>query len=161
MHFFVSRLFSCLTTICWTTPMPILLTKGPIHDIFAKKYWELVELDFFLVGHFDLVFSKKKLGFGFFFLGFHMRCHIFLHYGWFLQNFGKDFIRTNMLTTLHTNMQATEMLMPSNTDRCIGGDPRSSLVKVIMCVHTFFWKYVFPRVIKNHIETYLCYFLIK
>ena len=53
---------------------------------------------------------------------------------------------------IHTNMQATEMLMPSNTDRCIGGDPRSSLVKVIMCVHTFFWKYVFLRVIKNHIR---------
>ena len=70
--------------------------------------------------------------------GFHMRYHSFLHYGWFLQNLGKDFIRTNMHMTVHTNMQATEMLMPSNTDRCIGGDPRSSLVKVIMCVHTFF-----------------------
>jgi hypothetical protein len=33
-------------------------------------------------------------------LGFHMRYHFFLHYGWFLKNLGKDFIRTNMHTTL-------------------------------------------------------------
>ena len=26
--------------------------------------------------------------------------HLFLHYGWFLQNLGKDFIRTNMHTTV-------------------------------------------------------------
>ena len=38
--------------IGWATPMPfasinkpILLTKGPIHEIFAKKYWELAELE--------------------------------------------------------------------------------------------------------------------
>ena len=30
----------------------------------------------------------------------HMRYHLFLHYGWFLQNLGKDFIRTNMHTTV-------------------------------------------------------------
>ena len=35
-------------------------------------------------------------------LGFHMRYHFFLHYGWFLQNLGKDFIRTNMHTTVCT-----------------------------------------------------------
>ena len=29
-----------------------------------------------------------------------MRYHLFLHYGWFLQNLGKDFIRTNMHTTV-------------------------------------------------------------
>jgi hypothetical protein len=34
-------------------------------------------------------------------LGFHMRCHLFLHYGGFLQNLGKDFIQTNMHTTVH------------------------------------------------------------
>ena len=33
-------------------------------------------------------------------LGFHMWYHLFLHYGWFLQNLGKDFIRTNMHTTV-------------------------------------------------------------
>ena len=26
---------------------------------------------------------------------------LFLHYGWFLQNLGKDFIRTNMHTTVY------------------------------------------------------------
>ena len=30
----------------------------------------------------------------------HMRYHLFLHYEWFLQNLGKDFIRTNMQTTV-------------------------------------------------------------
>ena len=29
-----------------------------------------------------------------------MRYHLFLHYGWFLQNLGKDFIPTNMHTTV-------------------------------------------------------------
>ena len=32
--------------------------------------------------------------------GFHMRYHLFLQYGWFLQNLGKYFIRTNMHTTV-------------------------------------------------------------
>ena len=30
----------------------------------------------------------------------HMRYHLFLQYGWFLQNLGKDFIPTNMHTTV-------------------------------------------------------------
>jgi hypothetical protein len=30
----------------------------------------------------------------------HMRYHLFLHYGWFLQNLGKDLIQTNMHTTI-------------------------------------------------------------
>ena len=36
--------------------------KGPIHEIFAKRYWELAELEneLFLVGHFEIYFSKKK-----------------------------------------------------------------------------------------------------
>jgi hypothetical protein len=29
-----------------------------------------------------------------------MRYHLFLQYGWFLQNLGKDFIRTNVHTTV-------------------------------------------------------------
>ena len=33
-------------------------------------------------------------------LGFYMRYHLLLHYGWFVQNLGKDFIRTNMHTTV-------------------------------------------------------------
>ena len=32
--------------------------------------------------------------------GFHMRYHLFLQYGWFLQNLVKDFIPTNMHTTV-------------------------------------------------------------
>ena len=32
--------------------------------------------------------------------GFHMRYHFFLYYGCFLQNLRKDFIRTNMHTTV-------------------------------------------------------------
>ena len=58
---------------------------------------------FFSVGHFDFFFQKKI----FFLLhlnektkGFHMRYHLFLHYEWFLQNLGKDFIPTNMHTTV-------------------------------------------------------------
>ena len=31
---------------------------------------------------------------------FYMRYHLFLQYGWFLQNLGKDFIPTNMHTTV-------------------------------------------------------------
>ena len=30
-----------------------------------------------------------------------MRYHLFMNYGWFLQNHGKDFIRANMHTTVH------------------------------------------------------------
>ena len=41
-----------------------------------------------------LVFSNENN------LAFHMRYHFCLHYGWFLQNLGKDFIRTNMHTTV-------------------------------------------------------------
>ena len=44
-------------------------------------------------------FKKKKKKLFFLhenLLGFDMRYHLFLHYGWFLHNLGKDFIRTNM-----------------------------------------------------------------
>ena len=36
-----------------------------------------------------------------------MRYHLFLHNGWFLQNLGKDFIRTNM----HTTVALTDFLL--------------------------------------------------
>ena len=52
---------------------------------------------------FWLLGFSKKIYFLFFpsenQLGFHMRYHLFLHYGWFLQNLGKYFIRTNMHMT--------------------------------------------------------------
>ena len=60
-------------------------------------------MSFFLVGHFEFFLSN----FLFLFfsnendIGFHMRYHFFfLYYGWFLQNLRKDFIRTNMHTTV-------------------------------------------------------------
>ena len=65
---------------------------------FTKKYWELAELEnyLFFVGHFEFFFLSENN------LGFHMRYHFFLHYGWFLQNLGKGFIRTNMHMTVAT-----------------------------------------------------------
>ena len=61
-------------------------------------------MSFFLVGHFEFCFFQKKNLLLFFSddknLGFHMRCHFFLHYGWFLQNLGKEAVRTNMHTTV-------------------------------------------------------------
>ena len=43
-----------------------------------------------------------------------MRYHLFLQYGWFLQNFGKDFIRTNMHTTV------IQILLYQNSDLYLG-----------------------------------------
>ena len=59
---------------------------------FCKKYWQLAELenDIILSGHFDFFLFRN------FFKSFHMRYHLFLHYGLFLQNLEKDFIQTNM-----------------------------------------------------------------
>ena len=63
-------------------------TQGPIHEIFMKKCWELVELEneffFFLSRPFWFFFSKN-----FFLLHLNENkqpVHLFLHYGWFLQN---------------------------------------------------------------------------
>ena len=87
--FFQKKNFFCL-----------ILTKA--RNFRKKKYWEVVELEnnVFWVGHFDFFFQKKmfismKINFV-----FHMRYHLFLHYGWFLQNLVKDFIRTIMHTTV-------------------------------------------------------------
>ena len=56
---------------------------------------------FFWVGHFEFVIWKNKL------LypnekknPIHIRSRLFLQYGWFPQNLGKDFIKTNMHTTV-------------------------------------------------------------
>ena len=66
--------------------------------------WRSWKMSFFCAGHFETFFSKKK---NFFCFNLnenkqpvHMRCHLFLHNGWFLQNLGTDFIRTNMHTTV-------------------------------------------------------------
>jgi hypothetical protein len=60
-------------------------------------------MSFFWVGHFEFFFQKKNS----FLLHLnenkqpiHMKNNLFLQYGWFLQNLGKDFIRTNMHTTV-------------------------------------------------------------
>ena len=70
-----------------------------------KKNWELAELEndlflsrpfwIFLNFFFWIFFSPIKNN-----LAVHMRYHLFLHYGWFLKNLGKDFIPTNMHTTV-------------------------------------------------------------
>ena len=39
---------------------------------------------------------------------FSKRYHLFLHYGWFLQNLGKDFIRTNMHTTVFQSITTNQ-----------------------------------------------------
>ena len=42
-----------------------------------------------------------------------MRYHLFLQYGWFNQNLGKDFIPTNMHTTVHSaRTKSQSFLMP-------------------------------------------------
>ena len=52
-------------------------------------FFELAILNFFLP---HLNENKQPV---------YMRYHLFLHYGWFFQNLGKDFIRTNVHTTVH------------------------------------------------------------
>ena len=71
---------------------------------------------FFESALFEFFFQKKKL------LHLnenkqpvHMRYHLFLHYGWFLQNFGKDFIRTNMHTTVLQLIQDNLRRVRGNT----------------------------------------------
>ena len=60
----------------------------------------------FRVGHFEFPFTKS-----FFLLRLnenkqpnHMRYYLFLQYGWFLQNLGKDFVQINMHTTVNLSL---------------------------------------------------------
>ena len=65
--------------------------------------WLSWKMTFFLSGHFEFFFSKKKKKIAQFnekTKGFHMRQRLFMHYGWFLQNLEKGFIQTNMHTTV-------------------------------------------------------------
>ena len=64
-------------------------------------------MTFFLGDHFEKKNFKKK-SFVLLYLtkktkGFHVSHHFFLYYGWFLQNLRKNFIRTNMHTTVKAN----------------------------------------------------------
>ena len=64
-------------------------------------------MTFFLGRHFEFFYSKKKkklLQFNVKTKCFHMRYHLFLHYGWFLQNLGKEAVRTNMHTTVSISL---------------------------------------------------------
>ena len=61
-------------------------------------------MTFFLGGHFEFFFTKKKKNLLHLIKktkAFHMRYHFFLNYGWFLQNLGKEADRTNMHLTVH------------------------------------------------------------
>ena len=72
-------------------------------------------MKFLVFGFWLLDFSKKnKFCFSFFLnenqLGFHMRYHLFQHYELFLHNLGKDYIRTNMHTTVLKVLSVVEFL---------------------------------------------------
>ena len=69
-------------------------------DVWRSWKWHFLVFGFWLLG-----FSKKNCLFllNGNQLGFHMRYHLFLLYGWFLQNLGKDYIRTNMHTNVHVS----------------------------------------------------------
>ena len=73
---------------------------------FREKYWELAKLenDIFLVFGYWVIqkiflFANENQ------LGFHMKYHLFLQYGFFLQNFEKYFIQTNMHSSYKYNNQ--------------------------------------------------------
>ena len=58
-------------------------------------------------------------------LGFHMRYHLFLHYGWFLLNLEKDFKRTNIHMTLIDNYNLISLLTTCcyKTNSCENSTP--------------------------------------
>ena len=81
----------------------ILPTQGPIHEIFMEKYWKLAELDneAVLSRSFLLLFFIYLFKFFFCFISMETSSlFIFLQYGGFLQNPGKNFTRTYMNTTV-------------------------------------------------------------
>ena len=100
--------------ISWATPMPFASINSTNPRTNPWKFHEKKiencrswKMSFFLSQpfwfFFQNFFSKKD----FFLLHLnenkqpvHMRYHFFLHYGWFLQNLGKNLIRTNMHTTV-------------------------------------------------------------
>ena len=57
-------------------------------------------MTFFWVGHFEFFFTSFQWKTQ----PFHMKCHFFLHYGWFFQNLGKEAVRTFMHTTVMSVM---------------------------------------------------------
>ena len=99
--------------IGWATSMPFapINPTNPTTD--PWNFWKKIlriggagkwPFFFFLSRPFWIYFFKKFY-FLFFFpmqiiLAVHMRYHLFLHCGYFLQNLGKDAVRTNMHTTV-------------------------------------------------------------
>ena len=92
----------------WPSHQSILHIQGPIPEIFTKKYWELAKpwkwllFSFLFFSFWLLGFSKK------FFVVFSQwtKPRRFIWgsvYFWFLQNLGKEAVRTNMHTTVCNN----------------------------------------------------------
>jgi hypothetical protein len=51
-------------------------------------------------------------------LAVHMRCHLFLHYDWFLQNLGKDSIPSIMHTTVLINYSEGKEITEISIETC-------------------------------------------
>ena len=99
------------------------------NDIFFFEYW---------------VFQKKILLFP-------NENNVFLHYGWFLQNLGKDFNRTNTHTTAKgynkmitfTGLRgcSKDFVQPKNVSRShILGGPVVICYWIYFCLWCFLWK---------------------
>ena len=117
MHFLCFYLFFELSFvqpdnhIGWATPMPFA-SIYPTHPrtnswnccekklrISGAGTWQFLCFWFSDIGFFNFFFFPNENH-----LGFHMRYHLFLHNGWLLQNLEKDFVRTNMHTTVSLRM---------------------------------------------------------
>ena len=95
--------------IGWARPMPFasINSTNPrtnprnFHEKNFENWWSWKMI--FFSRPLWISFSRKFFCFVFFQwknLGFYMRYHFFLHYGWFFQNLGKEAVRTNMHTTV-------------------------------------------------------------
>ena len=88
--------------------------------------WRFWKTQFFESAILIFFFKKKKklLQFNEKTKGFHMRYHLFLQHGWFLQNLGKYFIRTNMHTPVKFGLSEKKLKkhwkLPE-TSRNLGG----------------------------------------
>ena len=60
-----------------------------------------------------------------------MRYHLFLHYGWFLQNIGKDFIPTNMHMTVFGHIHIPPKII-STKEVLLGPDDDIEFLKHLM-----------------------------
>ena len=81
--------------------------------------------------------------------------HFFLHYGWFLQNLGKDFIRTNMHTTVNDTKYECipKVNVPEQSSQRISIFPKELLN------HTQIW-WPFPSWLLARSQFFLFFFLL-